>query len=245
MESTGPQRINKILSSAGVASRRHADEMVAEGRVEINGRPVLEPGTSAVWGEDRILVDGKEIPGPKARIYLMLNKPFGILSALSDPQGRSVVTDLIHGVDERVYPVGRLDFDSLGLLLLTNDGEWAYRMTHPRYHVPRSYKVTLEGELQEGDVERLRRGLILEDGFSGPANVTVLSKRAGRSILRMTIHIGRSRIVRRMIQGVGFPVIQLVRIGFGPLVLGDLKMGSYRHLTQAEVDSTKKSLGLT
>ncbi len=240
----GPQRINKILSSAGVASRRRADDMVAEGRVEINGRLVLEPGTSAIWGEDRILVDGKEIPRPTGRIYLMLNKPFGILSALKDPQGRSVVTDLIHGVDERVYPVGRLDFDSLGLLLLTNDGEWAYRMTHPRYHVPRSYKVTLEGEVQEGDVERLRRGLILEDGFSGPANVTVLSKRAGRSILRMTIHTGRSRIVRRMIQGVGFSVIQLVRIGFGPLALGDLKMGSYRHLTQAELDSTKKPLGM-
>ena len=210
----------------------------------MNGETVRTPGATAVWGKDRILVDGREIPGPSHPLYLMLNKPFGFISALKDPEGRPVVTDLVRDLNERVYPVGRLDFDSLGLLLLTNDGEWAHRMTHPRYRVPRTYKVTLEGRIGSEEIERVRTGLPLEDGFSGQAGVTLLRKEAGRSILRMTIHAGRTRIVRRTFEAVGFKVLQLIRIGFGPLVLGDLKVGAYRHLSEEELAAARRSVGL-
>ena len=209
----------------------------------MNDETIRAPGATAVWGRDRILVDGREIPGPSHPIYLMLNKPFGFISALRDPEGRPVVTDLLRDVDERVYPVGRLDFDSLGLLLLTNDGEWAHRMTHPRYRVPRTYKVTLEGTITPEEIERVRTGVPLEDGFSGAAGVTLLRKAGGRSILRMTIHAGRTRIVRRTFDAVGFKVLQLIRIGFGPLVLGDLKVGAYRYLSEAEVEAAARSAG--
>ncbi|MCF8062904.1 MAG: rRNA pseudouridine synthase [Deltaproteobacteria bacterium] len=227
-----------------MTSRRRADELIAAGRVTLNDEPVPAPGTTAMWGEDRICVDGKEIPGPAHPVYLMLNKPFGVISALKDPQGRPVVTDLLRGVDERVYPVGRLDFDSLGLLLLTNDGEWAHRLTHPRYRVPRTYKVAVEGTISPGDIERIRTGVPLEDGFSGSAGVTLLQKKAGRSLLRMTIHAGRRRLARRTFEAAGYPVVQLIRIGFGPLVLGDLKVGSYRHLSEDEVAAARRSVGL-
>jgi len=138
-----PLRLNRILSLAGLCSRRQADQWILAGRVSVNGRVVREVGTKAFWGRDRILVDGKEISRPSRRLYLMLNKPFGTICTLSDPQGRPLVTDLLHDINERVYPVGRLDFDTMGLLLLTNDGEWAYRLTHPSYRIPRVYKVTV------------------------------------------------------------------------------------------------------
>lgn len=240
---TGPQRINKILSSAGVTSRRRADDLIAAGRITLNDRRITAPGTVAVWGKDRILLDGKEIPGPSNRTYLMLNKPFGYISALNDPQGRPVVSDLVREVGERVYPVGRLDFDTLGLLLLTNDGTWAHRMMHPRHHVPRTYKVTVEGTIEDAVLEWLRTGVSLEDGFSGTARVTLLRRGPERSILRITIYMGRSRIVRRMMDAVGFPVVQLIRIAFGPLVLGDLKVGSYRYLSDSEIRNAVQAIG--
>jgi 23S rRNA pseudouridine2605 synthase len=174
----------------------------------------------------------------------MLNKPFGVISGLGDPEGRPVVTDLLRDVKVRVYPVGRLDFDSLGLLLLTNDGQLAHRMTHPGYRVPRVYKATLDGEIPLEAVERLRRGLMLDDGFSGPAGVTVVSRAPGRSVIRVKIHVGRKRIVRRMLEAAGYPVIQLMRIGFGPLVLGDLKVGAYRPLSQTEITEVRRAAGL-
>lgn len=217
---------------------------MAAGRVSVNGRAVTTPGAAAVWGRDRICVDGREIPPPRHPVYLMLNKPFGVISALHDPHGRPVVGDLLRGVGERVYPVGRLDFDSLGLLLLTNDGEWAHRMTHPRYHVPRTYKATVEGDLSTETIQRVREGVLLEDGSSGPAGVTLLKRAGGRSVLRITIHAGRNRIVRRTLEAVGHRVIQLMRIGFGPVVLGDLKVGAARPLTDAEVEAARRAVGL-
>jgi pseudouridine synthase len=239
-----PQRINKILSAAGLASRRGADSLILSGRVSVNDEVLLKPGAIVQWGKDKVLVDGHEIPAPKGRVYLMLNKPFGYISALNDPQGRPVVTELLNDIEERVYPVGRLDFDTLGLLLLTNDGDWANQMMHPRYKIPRTYKVTLAGEIREPDLEKLRSGVDLDDGFSGPARVTLIKRGPDRSLLRMTIHMGRSRVVRRMMSAVGHDVIQLIRIGFGPLALGDLKVGSYRHLSESELMETKKGIGM-
>jgi 23S rRNA pseudouridine2605 synthase len=198
---------------------------------------VREPGSQAVWGTDSIRVDGHEIPGPSERVYLVLNKPFGYVCTLRDPEGRPVIT-------ERVYPVGRLDFDSLGLLLLTNDGEWAYRLSHPRFHVPRTYKITIEGSISQEALNLLKQGVHLEDGFSGPSKVTLLRRDGGRSLIRMTISSGKKRIVRRMVEAAGHRVIQLLRIGYGVLELGNLKVGKFRYLKADEVEAMKRLVGL-
>ena len=210
----------------------------------VNGRIIREPGSSAVWGTDSICVEGQEIPEPFDRIYLMLNKPFGYISALSDPAGRPVVSDLLKKLKQRVYPVGRLDFDSLGLLLFTNDGEWAFRLTHPRYHVPKTYKVTLEGRISDDALNYLQKGIQLEDGFSGPSKITPLHKDGRKSVIRITITRGRSRIVRRMMEAVGYRVVHLMRTGFGILELGDMKIGAYRYLETHEIQAMKKMVGL-
>ncbi len=238
------ERINKILSLAGVASRRKADELIKAGRIRINGLVIREPGTRALWGIDSIKVDGQEISEPSERIYLMLNKPFGYICALSDPAGRPIVSDLLKDVKERVYPVGRLDFDTLGLLLLTNDGEWAHRLTHPRYHVPRTYKLTLQGRISDETLDRLRKGIRLEDGPTGPSKATPIQRDGQKSIIRMTVTMGRSRMVRRMLEAVGYKVIHLVRTGFGCLELGKLKIGDYRHLESHEIQAMKRMVGM-
>ena len=238
------QRLNRIISLAGVASRRKADEFIKNGRVTLNGRRVQELGTKAVWGKDSIKFDGKEIPGPSDRIYIMLNKPFGYITSLTDPEGRPVVTDLIKDIPQRLYPVGRLDFDSIGLLLMTNDGDFSYRLTHPKYHAPKTYKVTVEGSVNESIVRKLKNGVELEDGFSGRSKAGLIKQTGSRSIIRLTVNQGRNRLVRRMVEAVGCKVIQLMRTGFGGLEIGNLKIGKYRHLTPEEVFDLKHSVGL-
>jgi len=238
------QRINRILSASGITSRRKADELIKAGRVSVNGQVVKEPGAQAVWGVDRIVVDGRPVPDPAERVYLMLNKPFGYVSSLSDPSGRPVVSELVKDVGRRVYPVGRLDFDTLGLLLFTDDGEWAHRLTHPRFHVPKTYKVTVSGPISDTAMEDLRNGVSLEDGFSGTAKITLLHRDGKSSLLRMTITSGRRRLLRRMVEASGYTVTHLIRIGFGTLDLGNLKVGRYRHLEPSEVEATKKMVGL-
>lgn len=238
------QRINWILSAAGLTSRRKADALILQGLVTLNGSVVRQLGTRAVWGQDRIQVDGREVPSPPEKIYLMLNKPFGYIASLEDPEGRPIVPELIRDIKERLYPVGRLDFDSLGLLLMTNDGEWAYRLTHPRYQVPRTYKVTVRGSVSHEAVSTLKNGVMLEDGPSGPARVSLITEQPQKTLLRMTITQGRSRQVRRMLEAVGYEVIHLIRIGYGSLDLGNLKVGRYRYLEPAEVDELKRSVGL-
>ena len=243
--SSKPQRINQILSLAGITSRRNADNLIKSGRVTVNGRRLKEPGARFLWGWDRICVDGQEIPRPTERIYLMINKPFGYISSLSDPEGRPLVTDLLKDVHQRVYPVGRLDFDTLGLLLFTNDGEWAHRMTHPRYRVPRTYKTELAGAVTEEALNRLRAGVRIDDGTPCRPKVTLVSRSQEKSIWRMTIRQGKSRQIRRMMDAVGYNVVHLTRISFGKLALGNLKVGEYRHLEAEEIASTKKFLRMT
>jgi pseudouridine synthase len=239
-----PQRINQILSLAGITSRRKADDWIKSGRVMVNGRLLNEPGTRAIWGLDHICVDGQEIPKPSERLYLMLNKPFGYMSSLSDPQGRPLVTDLLKDVSQRVYPVGRLDFDTLGLLLFTNDGQWAYRLTHPRFQVPRTYKVTVPGIIKDELIVLLRKGVQLPDGSTVRSKTSVIAHNVKQSILRMTITEGKSRQVRRMIEAAGYRVVHLIRTGFGKIKLGDLKIGEYRYLETEEVDEMKKLVGM-
>lgn len=238
------QRINRILSQAGVTSRRKADELIKMGRILLNGQKVVEMGVKAEWGKDSIRLDGKEIPGPRDRIYLMLNKPFGYISSLTDPEGRPVITDLVKDIPRRLYPVGRLDFDSIGLLLMTDDGDFSYRLTHPKYHVPKTYKVTVSGDVTPEVLENLRQGVKLDDGFSGKAKATLVKKAGNRSVIRVTVYQGRNRMVRRMMEGVGCSVIHLMRTGFGSVEIGNLKVGKYRYLTDDELEQLKKTVGL-
>ena len=237
-------RLNRILSSAGLTSRRGADQLIREGRVRVNGQPVKELGTVALWGLDRIEVDGRLVPQPFERCHLMLNKPFGYVCSLKDPEGRPLVIDLLRGVSQRVYPVGRLDFDTLGLLLLTNDGDWAYRLTHPKYRVPRTYKVTVDAKITDHALGLLRKGIPLKDGPSGPSRTCLIARNQRQSIIRITITQGRNRQVRRMMDAVGYKVVHLTRIAFGNLRLGDLKVGQYRRLESYEVKSMKSLVGL-
>jgi pseudouridine synthase len=229
---------------AGVTSRRKADNMIKQGRVTLNGDVVKDLGTRALWGKDNIEVDGNAIQGPTERIYLMLNKPFGYISSLNDPRGRPLAVDLIKDIPSRVYSIGRLDFDSLGLLLFTDDGDFAHRMTHPKYHVPRTYKVTVKGSVSEVALKSLRKGIELEDGFSGTSKAVLLGKQQGKSTIRLTIAQGRNRLARRMMEAVNYEVVQLMRTGFGQLELGNLKVGKYRHLKTDEVRNLKKFVGL-
>jgi 23S rRNA pseudouridine2605 synthase len=230
------QRINRILSEAGLASRRKADELIRSGRVMFNGKILRELGTKAEWGKDSIKLDGREIPGPEEKIYLILNKPFGYVCTLNDPQGRPIVTDLLKDVPQRIYPVGRLDFDSMGLLLLTNDGDFSFQLTHPRYHIPRTYKVTVQGIVTEKNLDTLKAGIELEDGFISTSSAALIGRQGEKSLVRLTIAQGRNRIVRRIIEALGYSVVHLVRIGFGSLELGNLKVGKYRQLEPGEIN---------
>jgi 23S rRNA pseudouridine2605 synthase len=238
------QRLNRILSMAGVASRRKADEYIKNGRVKLNGQRVSELGTKAVWGTDSIKLDGKEIPAPSERKYIMLNKPFGYITSLADPEGRPVVSDLVKDIPERLYPVGRLDFDSIGLLILTNDGDFSYRLTHPKYHVSKTYKVTVDGMVDDETLRRLKDGVELDDGFSGRSKAGIIKQSGPRTVIRLTVFQGRNRLVRRMVEAAGCKVIQLMRTGFGGLEIGNLKIGRYRYLKTEEVSALKRSVGL-
>ncbi len=189
-------------------------------------------------------MDGQKIPSPPQKYYLMLNKPFGTICSLKDPEGRPLVTDLVKEVPVRVYPVGRLDFDTLGLLLLTNDGEFAHHLTHPRFHIPKTYKATVSGAITDEALKRLQGGITLEDGPAGRAKTDVISRNDRESILRMTITQGKTRQVRRMLDAVGFKVFHLIRTSFGTLRLGDLKIGHYRYLDHREVMELKKMAGI-
>jgi pseudouridine synthase len=244
LRSKREERLNKIIAMAGIASRRRADELISSGLVAVNGRVERGLGSKAVWGVDSITVDGQAIPDPPKKIYLLLNKPFGYVSTLRDPEGRPIVRDLIRDIKERVYPVGRLDFDSQGLLILTNDGQLSHRLMHPRYHIPRTYKVTVEGSISNESVERVTKGINLDDGPTSRAHVMVIQREQERSVVRITIFEGRSREVRRMFEAVGYKALKLTRIGYGSLHLGDLKVGKYRHLKVSEVKTLRSSVGL-
>jgi len=237
-------RINRILSLAGLTSRRKADEWIKKGRITVNGRPVTELGARALWGKDRIQLDGKDIPSARQGLYLLLNKPFGYICSLKDPEGRPLVTDLLKDIRQRVYPVGRLDFDTLGFLLFTNDGEWAHHLTHPRYQVPRTYKVTVAGKIDDGAINALRGGVRLDDGSVCSSKVNLISRNNRQSLIRMTITQVKYRQVRRMFDAAGYKVVHLVRTGFGGLTIGDLRIGEYRYLQTEEVESMKKLVGM-
>jgi len=228
-------RLAKYLAHAGVASRRAAEGMIAAGRVRVEGEVVTDPARD-VDSDDAVSVDGRPLAGPEPRVVYALNKPLGVLSTARDTHGRPTVVDLVSVPSLRLYPVGRLDADTTGLILLTNDGALADRLTHPRYEVPRTYRARVGGgRVGEGALRTLRGGVPLEDGLTAPARVHRLGGRQSE-LIEMTIHEGRNRQVRRMCEAVGHPVLELTRIAFGPLRLDGLAPGASRRLSATEVE---------
>jgi pseudouridine synthase len=234
-------RLQKILSQAGIASRRTAEKLIEEGRVTLNGRTVREMGVKADPSSDDIRVDGRRLRAPERPRYILLNKPAGVVTTRSDPQRRQTVIDLLDGVREYVYPVGRLDYDSEGLLLLTNDGDLAARLTHPRHEVERVYEAHVAGTPDDQAIDRLRRGIPLDGRRTMPADVKRLGRhpsaagRHDRAVLLITIREGRNRQVRRMCEAVGHPVRKLRRIRIGPITDRRLRPGEWRDLNAHEV----------
>ncbi len=236
------ERLQKILAQAGVASRRKCEALIVAGEVAVNGRVVTELGAKADPQKDVITVRGKPIAA-QSKLYLMFHKPKGVITALSDPRGRPVVADYLKDVPARVYPVGRLDYDTEGLLLLTNDGELAYRLTHPRFQVAKTYHATVERVPHGSDLERLASGIRLEDGMTAPAEAEYVDVDPdGKwATISITIREGRNRQVRRMFEAIGHPVLRLKRVAFAGLKLEGLKRGKYRHLTAEELEILKSS----
>ena len=228
-----------MLAAAGLASRRASEIMISEGRVEVNGRVVTEQGLRIDPERDVIRVDGSRIPPPRQHLYLVLNKPRGVVSTLDDPEGRRTINDLLanlrHGKQSRLFHVGRLDTDTEGLLILTNDGEFAHRLAHPSYEVPKTYLAEVAGVVTPATVKRLREGITLDDGPVRPSAVKVVSSAGEKSLVKITLLEGRNRIVRRTMEAVGHPVRRLSRTGIGPVRLGTLKVGEFRDLTRDEL----------
>jgi 23S rRNA pseudouridine2605 synthase len=237
------ERLHKFLSRAGVASRRRCEEMIAAGRVRVNGEVVSLPGSKVDPEHDRIEVDGQPVALPKRHAYWLLNKPAGYVSTVHDPQGRPTVVDLVQQ-DRRLYPVGRLDLDSEGLLLLTDDGELTQRLTHPSYEHEKEYEVLVQGRPRQDALQRLRAGVELEDGLTCTADVSIMRNDAGATWLRFVIHEGRKRQLRRMCDAVGYPARRVIRVRMGPLALGDLPPGKYRSLTAQERTQLRRAVGL-
>ncbi len=228
------ERLHKVLAHAGVESRRAAEEMILAGRIAVNGRVCSVLGTKVDPEHDVITVDGKPIPRRVRPVYLMLNKPPGYITTVSDPEHRSTVMDLVPR-SARIYPVGRLDANSEGLILMTNDGEFANLLAHPRFSFEKEYHVAVPGTVAEADLEMLRSGVVVEGRRTSPAKVRVLSSDGKETWLSITIHEGRNRQIRRMLHTLGYRVDRLVRVRIGPLWLGSLPRGAYRQLTAAEV----------
>ncbi len=228
-------RLAKYLAHAGVASRRAAETVIADGRVRVDGEIVRDPARD-VGERDRVTVDGRALEGSQARVVYVLHKPLGVVSTARDPGGRPTVVELVPAAGLRLYPVGRLDADSSGLILLTNDGELANRLTHPRFEVEKTYRAKLGGgSIGDGVLRALRRGVELDDGPTAPARV----RRLAGDTIELTIHEGRNRQVRRMCEALDRPVLALERVAFGPLRLDGLAPGAHRRLRESEIEALR------
>ena len=241
------ERLHKVLAHAGVASRRAAERMIREHRVRVNGALVIELGTQVDPAKDRIEVDGRPLArGETAHRYLALNKPIGVVSTAHDPEGRPTVVDLVHA-DRRVYPVGRLDIDSEGLVLLTDDGELTFRLTHARFGVEKEYEINIacaDGDFGARHLHQLLRGVLLEDGMARAVRASIVRSAEREAIVRVVLVEGRQRQVRRMLAAVGCGVERLRRVRIGPLVLGNIAIGEYRSLRPKEVEGLRAAVGL-
>lgn len=229
-------RLQKALSIAGISSRRKAEELMLQGRVKVNGKVVRELGSRVNPLTDSVMVDGRPVQLDPERIYLAFHKPKNIISTMSDEYGRACLADYFQGFD-RVFNVGRLDSDTSGLILMTNDGEMANQLSHPSFGVEKLYVAKVQGKIQKSELQRLRDGVELEDGLQKADRVNLIDQNAMESLVEIVLHSGKNRIVRRMFEAVGHPVLELTRKSFGPLRLGNLKPGQYRELSKLEVSA--------
>ncbi len=237
-------RLQKYLAQCGIASRRKAEEYIAEGRVQVDGEVVSSPGTQIDPENQKILFDGKIVEREKHKVYVLLNKPKGYVTTLSDPQGRPIVTNLVKDIKARIFPVGRLDFDTQGALILTNDGELAQKIQHPSYEVTKTYEALVAGFPGKNNLAKLENGILLEGKMTSPAAIAVLKKKRQTTLVKITIHEGRKRQVRKMFKAIGHSVISLKRIAYGGLFLRKLPEGSYRSLTPKDLNKIFKNIPL-
>lgn len=227
-------RLQKYLSQSGVASRRASEEMIKQGRVFVNGKAITEMGY-IVLENDTVEVDGSIVLKSEQKVYIMLNKPVGYVSTAKDQFGRPTVIDIVKGIKQRLYPVGRLDYDTSGLIILTNDGDFTYSLTHPKHEINKLYEATVSGHPSEEDIKRFENGLKIEDYLTSKAQFKVKSKLDNRTIVEITIHEGKNRQVRKMCEAIGHKVLSLKRIAIGEVKLGDLEEGKWRELTVEEL----------
>ncbi|MGW4422430.1 pseudouridine synthase [Streptosporangium sp. NPDC004631] len=237
-------RLQKVLAQAGVASRRACEEMIGEGRVTVDGQVVRRFGARVDPAKQVIHVDGKRLPTMPDLVYLAVNKPIGVVSTMSDPDGRPSLADYVADRTERLFHVGRLDTETEGLILLTNDGELANRLTHPSYGVQKKYWAKVPGKIERDLGRRLKQGVELEDGVAKADSFTLVQEHGQQALVEVVLHEGRKHVVRRMLEEVGHPVIDLARIEFGPVKLGRLKPGTVRTLTLKEVGELYAAVGL-
>jgi 23S rRNA pseudouridine2605 synthase len=236
------ERLQKLLSMAGVASRRLSEDLIRQGRVTVNGSVVTQLGTKANLERDEVRVDGRRVRARQRMRYILPNKPRGYVTTRRDPQGRPTVMDLLKSVHEYIYPVGRLDYDSEGLLLLTNDGELAAQLTHPRHEVERVYEARIRGVPDAHALDRLARGVVIEGRRTAPARVELVESREDQSVVEIALHEGRQRQVRNMFEAVAHPVIRLRRVRLGPIADENLTTGYWRELTPAEVARLRRAV---
>lgn len=236
------ERLQKVMAHAGVASRRVSEEMITAGKVTVNGKLVTELGVKVDPDKDAIKVNGKLIKGREKSVYYMLHKPRGVITTASDERGRKTVLDILPKIDERVYPVGRLDYNSEGLVLLTNDGRLANKLMHPSFNVRKFYIVELKGEFSEEALETMRSGVKLDDGVTSPAYAELLSSEPRKSLLKLGIREGKNRQIRRMCAALGYDVTRLIRTQIGPIKLGNLGVGQCRQLTVQELGKLQQAV---
>ncbi|MFT3831721.1 MAG: pseudouridine synthase [Micropruina sp.] len=238
-------RLQKVLAAAGLGSRRHCEQLIEDGLVEVNGRVIGEQGVRVDPLRDVIRVDGARIPPPRRHLYLVFHKPRGVVSTMDDPQGRTTISDYLgRRANEGLFHVGRLDTPTEGLLLITNDGDFGQRMTHPSHEISKTYVAEIEGVIENVTLRKLSRGIKLEDGPVRPDTVKLIQRGGTRSIVQVVLHEGRNRIVRRMFEAVGHPVRRLSRTAVGPVRLGQLKVGELRELTSDELGALLDLAGL-
>jgi 23S rRNA pseudouridine2605 synthase len=235
-------RINKYIASCGIASRRKAEELITENRVKVNGKIINELSFQINENEDKVEVDGKIIGLEEELVYIMLNKPEGYVTTVKDQFDRKSVIDLVKDIDARVYPIGRLDYETSGLLLLTNDGDLTYKLTHPKHEVDKTYIATVKGIPTQGEIANFEKGLYIEDYKTSPAKIKIVKQNTEKNyaVCEIKIHEGRNRQVRKMCKAINHPVMNLRRKAMGKIVLRDVEIGKYRHLTSEEVNYLKK-----